>query len=174
MAKRLNIEIDNDGNKQKLTLKVYSPGDGAMSVNCVYPDAPSGKPAPFEVSEQDVQKFRDTHFRDYGILKPEGGGQFRLFKPVDRESEDRLLMEGKTYRYTYDADKTYERVALYAQGREGQEVRVENTVLEDAVDFYLKNEGKIIEARSQMGNEEAFRLSISGQAKQDRVAGFNI
>lgn len=175
MSRKINIEVNNDGHKQKLVLKTNSPGDGALSVNCVYPSDTSGETAPFAATENDVMTLRDTHFRDYGILKMgRDNGQYRLFKPVDRESDNKVTVEGRTYRYNFDADAVYDRVSLFAEDQNGKEIRINNDNLESAVDFYLRHEPKILEAKNQFGNQDAFKLSISGQAKQDRASGYNM
>lgn len=178
MAKTINIEVNDNGHKQPLTLKVYSTGDGALGVNCVYPENPSGEAAPFLADDADVVKFRDTHFRDYGVLKNEGESrQYRFFKPVERESDNRVIMEGRIYRYEFEPEAVADRVKLFGVPKnsvDGKEIQVGNTVLEDALDFYLRHEDKILESRSQFGNEEAFKLSVSGQARQERAAGFNM
>lgn len=180
MSKQLRIKVNNDGHRQELILKAYSPGDGAFSLNCVYPDSPSGKPAPFLASDQDVMKLRDTQYPGMGILQVED--RRRYFRPVERISEDEVRLEGKTFRYEkkegFDSNPLDpEMVRLFvdaSQSASGEEVEIGNINLLSHVNFFLRNEEAIAECRNQFGNEEAFKYSLSGQAKQDRISGFNM
>lgn len=176
MSKMIKIEVNNEGHKQTLALKAQASGDGGLSVVCTYPSDPSGETAPFSASDSDVEKLRDTHFRDLGIMKAKGeSGQFRLFTPVQRLAENRVKIEGVELRYEVDVDKTFDRVKLYGIPKHStKEIQVTNTRLEDAVDFYLRHENRIQDCKAKFGNEAAFKYAISGEAKKDRASGYNM
>lgn len=185
MSRHLNIEVNNDGNKQKLVLKAYSPGDGALSVNCVYPDNLRGETAPFYATEKDIMKLRDTHFREYGVLKIKGDSpQYRLFTPVERVSDNELKLEGRIYRYEERNDSglnelDFDHIGVFTTSKRFSdkkevEVEVPNVYIKSHIDFYLKNEEKILESKNKLGNEKAFEYSISGAAREARMSGYNM
>lgn len=185
MSKQLNIEVDNNGHKEKLVLRAYSVGDGALAINCRYPGDLKGAAAPFLASEDDIIKFRDTHFRDLGILQlGKSSGQYRLFTPIERASENELVLEGRSYRYELsdgyrkesqnpDQFKVYTNTKRFLDKKE-VEVEVENSYIKDSIDFYLKNESKILEQSNNFDNPKAFHISTSGMARESRMSGYNM
>ena len=183
MSKKLNISVDNEGHDQVLVLKAYSPGDGALALNCSFPSDPTGPVAPFKASEKDIVKMRDTHFRDFGILKSgTKHPQYRFYKPVERISENELKHEGRIYRFekhpmSEGADPDSQRISVFADAPKtlgGTEFEVENISIKGALDYYLKHEDAINKSKKEFNNEKAHDYSVNGGAKEDRNAGYNM
>lgn len=181
MKKHITFEYQDGPYTEKLVLKAYSPGDGALALNCVNPSDTSGNVAPFKASEQDILKLRDTHFPDFGILKQgEKHPQYRFYKPVERVSDNELKIEGKVYRYEPEFDRQdissdIQRYRLFADVRFGegepQNFEVKNLSTVGSANFYIKNEEAILASKKEFCNEVAFAMSQSGKGREQRMAG---
>lgn len=183
MKKQVTVKYKDGEFTEKLLLKAYAPGDGALAMNCVRPSDPTGNVAPFKASEKDIQNLRNKHFPDYGLLKVgDKHPQYRLYRPVERVSENELKIEGKVYRYEPEFDKPdinpdVQRYKVFGSVKFGEdapsEIEVKNLSTIGAVNFYVKNEDAILESKKEFNNESAFELSLSGKGRAQRLEGFS-
>lgn len=179
MAKMI-FEYQDGPHTDKMILKSYAVGDGALGLNCVRPNDPSAMAAPFKASEADIKRFRDTQVKDHGILKVGvKHPHYRLYTPVERVSENEVKVEGKVYRYepelAADVNPNVQTYKLFTQvkfgDQEPKEVEVENISTKGSVRFFLRNEEAILASRSQFDNEKAFEYSLSGESRKFRDQG---